>query len=88
MNAATLIARAAAEGVILDLTPAGTLKATGATTTVDRWLPVIRQHKEAILAALAHCGGNRTAAAHALGISVRTLQYKLKEYQALGIRVD
>jgi hypothetical protein len=52
MNAATLIARAAAEGVILDLTPAGTLKATGATTTVDRWLPVIRQHKEAILAAL------------------------------------
>jgi len=52
MNAATLIARAAAEGVILDLTAAGTLKASGTTTTVDRWLPVIRQHKEAILAAL------------------------------------
>jgi len=52
MNAAILIARAAAEGVILDLTPAGTLKATGATTTVDRWLPVLRAHKDAILAAL------------------------------------
>ena len=52
MNAAILIARAAAEGVILDLTAAGTLKATGATATVDHWLPVIRQHKDAILAAL------------------------------------
>jgi hypothetical protein len=51
MNAATLIARAAAEGVTLDLTAAGTLKASGANATVDRWLPVIRQHKEAILAA-------------------------------------
>jgi hypothetical protein len=52
MNAATLIARAAAEGVILDLTPAGALKATGATATVGRWLPVLRSHKDAILAAL------------------------------------
>ena len=52
MNAAILIARAAAEGVILDLTAAGTLKATGATATVDRWLPVLRSHKDAILAAL------------------------------------
>jgi hypothetical protein len=52
MNAATLIARAAAEGLTLDLTPAGALKATGATATVDRWLPVLRSHKDAILAAL------------------------------------
>ena len=52
MNAAILIARAAAEGVILDLTAAGTLKASGANATVDRWLPVLRSHKDAILAAL------------------------------------
>ncbi len=52
MNAATLIARAAAEGVTLDLTTRGTIRASGANATVDRWLPVIRQHKEAILAAL------------------------------------
>jgi transcriptional regulator with PAS, ATPase and Fis domain len=50
--------------------------------------PLDEIEREAILAALEHCGGNRTAAAHALGISVRTLQYKIKEYQALGIRVD
>jgi len=50
--------------------------------------PLDEIEREAILAALGHCGGNRTAAAHALGISVRTLQYKIKEYQALGIRVD
>jgi hypothetical protein len=52
MNAATLIASAAAEGVTLDLTARGTIRASGASATVDRWLPVIRQHKEAILAAL------------------------------------
>jgi hypothetical protein len=38
MNAATLIAHAAAEGVTLGLTPAGTLKASGANATIDRWL--------------------------------------------------
>ena len=36
--------------------------------------------KEAILEALAACGGNRTRAARALGVGIRTIQRKLKEY--------
>jgi len=44
--------------------------------------------REAIVAALGRYDGNRTAAAHALGISVRKLQYKIKEYQQAGIAID
>lgn len=36
--------------------------------------------KEAIVKALADNGGNRQRTAEALGISLRTLQYRLKEY--------
>ena len=42
--------------------------------------PLREIEKEAILRTLAHVGGNRTQAADLLGISVRNLQYKLKEY--------
>jgi two-component system NtrC family response regulator/two-component system response regulator HydG len=42
--------------------------------------PLREIEKEAILRTLAHVGGNRTQAAELLGISVRNLQYKLKEY--------
>ena len=52
MTAATLIARAAAEGVTLDLTARGTIAASGENATVTRWLPVIREHRNEILAAL------------------------------------
>lgn len=44
-----------------------------------------RQH---ILAALERNQGNRTATATALGISRRTLYYKLEEYQKKGFRVS
>jgi two-component system response regulator RegA len=46
---------------------------------------VERQH---ILRALQEHSGNRTATANALGISRRTLYYKLEEYQRQGFTVE
>lgn len=40
-----------------------------------------------ILLTVECCGGNRTQAADILGISVRTLRNKLKEYAHFGIRI-
>ncbi|HEY1923475.1 MAG TPA: response regulator, partial [Tepidisphaeraceae bacterium] len=44
--------------------------------------------REHIISALRRNDGNRTATAIELGISRRTLQYKLSEYQRLGFAVD
>ena len=40
--------------------------------------------RRAILGALDRTGGNRTQAAELLGIGLRTLQRKLKEYKLAG----
>ena len=56
------------------------LPKTQSTARPVRWKEI---EKEAILEALRRHGGNRTRAAQELGISLRTLQYRLKEY---GIR--
>lgn len=42
---------------------------------------VAEVEKELILGTLGHCLGNRTHASHILGISIRTLRNKLKEYE-------
>ncbi len=52
MTPSAIIKKAAAEGVVLTPTPAGTIKATGSGDAVNRWLPLIREHKPGILAAL------------------------------------
>jgi len=52
MTLATIIKQASADGVSLILSPAGRLKATGDGAAVNRWLPIIREHKPAIVAAL------------------------------------
>ena len=54
-----------------------TRKSAGAATEVQ---PLHELEKQAILRALEHTGGNRTKAAELLGISIRTLRNKLKEY--------
>lgn len=47
-------------------------------------LPLAEMEKQAILAALRQTGGNRTQAALALGISIRTMRNKLQEYRDAG----
>jgi len=43
--------------------------------------------RELVLQTLARCDGNRTHAARVLGLSVRTLRNKIRQYSAHGIHV-
>ena len=52
MNPAEIIEQAKAEGVILALSPVGTITATGNEAAVYRWLPLIRENKPGIVAVL------------------------------------
>lgn len=53
MSAAAIIREAAAEGVSLSLSAAGTIKAAGEKDAVDHWLLAIRANKTSIVALLA-----------------------------------
>jgi two-component system response regulator FlrC len=48
---------------------------------------VAQVEQQLILDTLTHCVGNRTHAANILGISIRTLRNKLKEYSEAGVPV-
>ncbi|MBS1189043.1 MAG: hypothetical protein H6R10_835 [Rhodocyclaceae bacterium] len=52
MNALTIIQKATADGVNLNLSKSGRLKATGDEKAVNRWLPTIRKQRAGIVAAL------------------------------------
>ena len=52
MTPLAIIKTALADGVTLALSPVGTIKATGKGNTVNRWIPMIRDHKIGIMAAL------------------------------------
>ncbi len=52
MTAIEIIQQAAAEGVTLTRSAAGTIKVKGEPAAVEQWLPTIRENKSGILAAL------------------------------------
>ncbi len=52
MSPAEIIERATEEGVLLTLSPSGSISAKGGQSAIDRWLPAIRQSKDAIIVAL------------------------------------
>jgi len=60
----------------------------GLTDESGRVLRLDALEKQAIRAALRQTGGNRTQAAAALGISIRTLRNKLQEYRDAGEPID
>ncbi len=65
-------------------------QATTAAQTATRGLvgrTVADVERDLILETLDHCLGNRTHAANILGISIRTLRNKLKQYHDEGVRV-
>lgn len=77
-----------------DGAPVGHRDATGdaieaaqaaARNLVGRTVAEVEQ--DLILETLTHCLGNRTHAAHILGISIRTLRNKLKQYSDDGLRI-
>lgn len=62
--------------------------ATGLTDQSGNVLKLDALEKQAIKAALKQTSGNRTQAAAALGISIRTLRNKLQEYREAGDPID
>ena len=71
-----------------DAPAAPTTSAVGVTDPQGQVLKLDELEKQAIRAALRQTGGNRTQAAAALGISIRTLRNKLQEYREAGDPVD
>jgi DNA-binding NtrC family response regulator len=68
--------------------PAPQTGTPGLTDGSGNVLPLDALEKQAIRAALRQTGGNRTQAAAALGISIRTLRNKLQEYRDAGQPID
>jgi hypothetical protein len=52
MSPTEIIKLATEESVLLALSPSGSISAKGDQSAIDRWLPVIRQSKAAIIAEL------------------------------------
>lgn len=78
-----------AAGALGKATPAPSGPSQGAANADGSFAPrtVADVERELILDTLSHCLGNRTHAANILGISIRTLRNKLKQYGEEGFAV-
>ncbi len=56
MTPAAIIKEATADGVNLTLSGTGTIKASGDQAAINRWVPILREHKPGILAVLIESG--------------------------------
>lgn len=83
---ASTVAQTAAAVVEKTSVSAGGAAAAVQTALVGRTVADVE--RELILNTLDHCLGNRTHAANVLGISIRTLRNKLKEYGDAGVAVS
>lgn len=52
MTPAEIVQHAAEDGVTLNLSPSGAIRAAGHSAKVERWLPLIRAHKTALIGVL------------------------------------
>jgi two-component system response regulator FlrC len=81
------------EAVVLSGSPRPAESAASSTTLVAEGMralvgrTVADVERDLIIDTLSHCLGNRTHAANILGISIRTLRNKLKQYSDDGLRV-
>jgi DNA-binding NtrC family response regulator len=81
------------DGQLLAAPDAGSRIAAAASQTAEAAArsfvgqTVAAMEQQLILDTLGHCSGNRTHAATILGISIRTLRNKLKEYSDAGVAV-
>jgi DNA-binding NtrC family response regulator len=62
-------------------------KAANGVTSALVGRTVAAVERDLIIDTLQHCLGNRTHAANILGISIRTLRNKLKEYSEAGVAI-
>ena len=70
--------------------PAAFAPAAFAAEAITRLLvghTVADVERDLILGTLKHCVGNRTHAANILGISIRTLRNKIREYSSAGVPI-
>jgi two-component system, response regulator FlrC len=82
----TATASQPASGASAQAAQAATLPAETATRALVG-STVAEVERELIIGTLYHCLGNRTHAANILGISIRTLRNKLKQYTSEGVAV-
>ena len=80
MKTAELLEGAISDGVKFSVNGAGKIKLTGGQDTVNKWLPVIREHKAALLKILSPARHNDPAACEGCD------RYELVEIMGAGVR--
>ncbi|MEZ4265410.1 MAG: sigma-54 dependent transcriptional regulator [Myxococcota bacterium] len=78
--------RISSEQLIID-TPLGPVGALQASSSAGGGARLEDLEQQTILQVLDGCGGNRTHAAERLGISIRTLRNRLRDYRERGVEV-